>query len=461
MKKNNIKRKSIYFQIITTYLSIYIIFSISLSLAGYFIPKDIINKEIYEELVIETQEFHTAYLSSPENFSEFLGYELEGEGENNLILKLTVDNKTIFENQSENIPKNINILKDKENMKIFDSKDSSNDNHFIFIEKSFPDGLKIIFGENFQKIQYIFNVIRNILIIFNIISILLLYIILKVATKRILFPLKELSEIIEKIPDSQELLINLDYSNYPEEIYRFASRFDTMLSRIKDLMNETRDISNSVAHDIKTPLTNIKMITEELLKESSQREQNKILSLIDNLDRTTYIIDSIMSVAGLVAENRKINLEEVSILPIIKDACELFSDISEEKNISINILSKKNDYKINGNLKSVQRIISNLLDNAIKYTEENGIITISATEKEKIIEISISDTGIGISEGEQSNIFKKFYKVDKSRGSFGIGLGLHTVKILLEQMNGSISCESSLGKGSTFTISFQRSKKAS
>ncbi|PLX18504.1 MAG: two-component sensor histidine kinase, partial [Candidatus Muiribacterium halophilum] len=62
---------------------------------------------------------------------------------------------------------------------------------------------------------------------------------------------------------------------------------------------------------------------------------------------------------------------------------------------------------------------------------------------------------------EQSNIFKKFYKVDKSRGSFGIGLGLHTVKILLEQMNGSISCKSSLGKGSTFTISFQRSKKAS
>jgi signal transduction histidine kinase len=147
----------------------------------------------------------------------------------------------------------------------------------------------------------------------------------------------------------------------------------------------------------------------------------------------------------------EITLEEVDIARVTRRACELFRAIAEENSIRI-ATELPDSCVVYGETRKLQRMVANLLDNALKYTPPEGTVTVSVNADNGQVAISISDTGVGISEDDLPHIFKRFYRCDISRAQGGTGLGLSLVRAIVHSHGGSVNATSHLGKGSTFTV---------
>jgi signal transduction histidine kinase len=160
------------------------------------------------------------------------------------------------------------------------------------------------------------------------------------------------------------------------------------------------------------------------------------------------MLDIAETESGLV----EFKFESIDLNQLIRNARELYASIAKEKEILIT-LQLPGLATINGDRSKLERMIANLLENAIKYTPPQGKVTISVGMKKNLISIQIADTGLGISENEIPKIFQRFYRCDTSRSESGLGLGLSLAKALAESLGGSISVKSVLSRGSIFTIS--------
>ena len=136
---------------------------------------------------------------------------------------------------------------------------------------------------------------------------------------------------------------------------------------------------------------------------------------------------------------------------IIEEITKEFENIAKEKNIKINFISNK-DIKLKADQTLITRLVVNLVNNAIKYGRDNGNVVIKISSDNESVFIEVMDDGIGISEEDIPYIFDRFYQTDKSRSNQGTGLGLAISKWIVEQHNGEIKVESSLGKGTKFTV---------
>jgi signal transduction histidine kinase len=240
-----------------------------------------------------------------------------------------------------------------------------------------------------------------------------------------------------------------------EEIGRLGGTFNSMLDRIEKLLKSMREVNANIAHDLRSPLTSIRGIAEmSLMNERSVDEyKNMAASTIEECDRLIDMINTILEITEVEAGIREPRLEDLDVVRLIRDACELFRPIANEKSIRITE-DIPDQLSFRGDRKNLQRIISNLLDNAIKYTPEGGSVSISLRAEEKRINIFFEDTGIGISETELPHIFERFYRCDRSRSRGGVGLGLSMVKAFTEAMKGSIDVMSTVNKGSRFSVVF-------
>jgi signal transduction histidine kinase len=143
--------------------------------------------------------------------------------------------------------------------------------------------------------------------------------------------------------------------------------------------------------------------------------------------------------------------EEFELVDLIREACELFRPVAEAKKIDLKT-SLPESLAVTSNRRKIQRIVTNLLENAIKYTSEDGVIKVSAAAQNGEVRIEFEDTGMGISETDLPHIFERFYRCDRSRTQGGTGLGLSLVKAYTESLNGSIHVESALNQGSRFAL---------
>jgi signal transduction histidine kinase len=242
------------------------------------------------------------------------------------------------------------------------------------------------------------------------------------------------------------------------EIKRLGDTFNHMLDRIQNLLKTMREINDNIAHDLRSPLARIRGIAEMALmtKGSIDDYENMAASIVEECDCLIDLINTMLDITEIEAGIIRIKVEDLDLVELILDAAELFQPIAAEKEIDIKVhLPQKIIFR--GDRKNLQRIISNLLENAVKYTPAGGGVSISArTEDDEKIEISIEDTGIGISEFDLPHVFDRFYRCDRSRPKGGIGLGLSLAKALTEAMSGSIKAISTPKKGSSFTVSLPR-----
>ena len=230
------------------------------------------------------------------------------------------------------------------------------------------------------------------------------------------------------------------------------------ISNLKHLDNIKRDLVANVSHELKTPITSIKGFIETLQEGGVDNpdQAKRFLEIISKqTDRLIAIIDDLLSLSRLEqnADSNEINYEETEIKPIIDSAIEDYDFKSRDKKIKI-LVQCDGKLKANVNKLLIEQALDNLLDNAIKYSDENKLINVSAYASNGGLIISVKDEGFGIAPEHFSRLFERFYRVDKSRSrdEGGTGLGLAIVKHIVQVHNGTVEVESAPGKGSTFTI---------
>jgi two-component system phosphate regulon sensor histidine kinase PhoR len=229
-------------------------------------------------------------------------------------------------------------------------------------------------------------------------------------------------------------------------------------TKILRLENIRKDFVANVSHELKTPITSIKGFVETLL-DGSVKDPAQIRQFLEIISKHTQrldaIVDDLLSLSRLEESRSKRDfvLKKVYLKSILAAAIELSDIKAHQKRITIN-LNCLDDLKVNANALLLEQAVFNLIDNAIKYSEPDNIIKITAQESEKELLISVQDNGCGIEQKHLSCLFERFYVVDKSRSRKlgGTGLGLAIVKHIAQLHKGSVSVESTPGKGSTFTI---------
>jgi heavy metal sensor kinase len=269
--------------------------------------------------------------------------------------------------------------------------------------------------------------------------------------RRALSGVEEVTETAIKISEGA-LDKRVSHKVRGEEIERLATTFNYMLDRINVLIKEMREISDNIAHDLRSPLSRIRGAAEMALTTSASDEHRAFAAnVIEDCDRLIGIINTMLDIAEAESGAAEIILEEVDIARVTKRACELFQAIAEENAVQI-ATELPDSCVVYGEPRKLQRMVANLLDNALKYTPPEGTVTVSVNADNGKVAISISDTGVGISEDDLPHIFKRFYRCDISRAQGGTGLGLSLVKAIAHSHGGSVNATSHLGKGSTFTV---------
>jgi signal transduction histidine kinase len=240
-----------------------------------------------------------------------------------------------------------------------------------------------------------------------------------------------------------------------KEIERLSATFNLMLDRIQGLLDSMKEINDNIAHDLRSPLARIRGIAEmSLLKDKSIDDYKEMAaSTIEECDTLIGMINTMLDITEAEAGVNGTEAEAFELVELIREACELFRPLAEEKNVVLKT-DLPGSLTVKSDRKKMQRIVTNVLENAIKYTPENGTVMVSAAAQNGEIRIDFKDTGMGISENDLPHIFERFYRCDRSRSLGGVGLGLSLVKAYTESINGTIHVESTLNRGSLFALRF-------
>ena len=238
------------------------------------------------------------------------------------------------------------------------------------------------------------------------------------------------------------------------------------VTKLRQLENMRRDFVANASHEIRTPLTTIKGFVETLQTESDldpEKSKRFLDIILRHVDRLNDIIQDLLSLSKIEKEKETggIIMAEGNVKEVVDTAIELCQSKADEKNIQI---IKNTDEKLDAPLDAtlLEQAIVNILDNAIKYSDEGSQIEIDAKSEDGNVTIHITDHGIGIPKEHLPRLFERFYRVDKarSRKMGGTGLGLSIVKHIMQAHNGSVSADSSPGRGSRFTLQIPQKKNS-
>ncbi len=229
------------------------------------------------------------------------------------------------------------------------------------------------------------------------------------------------------------------------------------VTQLRKLENIRRDFVANVSHEIKTPITAIKGFVETLRDDAtkSPEQTERFLEIIDkHAKRLEAIIEDLLKLSRIEQDSEKnIQLTEITVADVLKNSVQLCREKADAKKIAIGV-SCHEDMSVKMEPRLFEQALVNLLDNAIKYSDEGSDILINTTQSENEVVIDVRDHGCGIEKKHIPRLFERFYRVDKarSRNLGGTGLGLSIVKHIVQTHGGHVSVDSQVGKGSTFSI---------
>ncbi|MEG2134448.1 MAG: ATP-binding protein, partial [Clostridia bacterium] len=237
------------------------------------------------------------------------------------------------------------------------------------------------------------------------------------------------------------------------------------ISELRRLEQVRTDFAANVSHELKTPLTSIKGFVETLQNgalENPAMAQKFLRIIMIEADRLTRLINDILTVSKLESGEQELPTERIRLDEMAEDVADMLRILASEKQVNIYTNRAPEPSFIIGNPDRVEQMLINLIENAIKYNKNGGSVTVSIFNSEDTINMSISDTGIGIPEENVSRLFERFYRVDKgrSRSMGGTGLGLSIVKHIVKSMGGMIEVHSKVNEGTEFLITLPRANAA-
>ncbi len=271
--------------------------------------------------------------------------------------------------------------------------------------------------------------------------------------KKTMKPVDQIRRTAVKITSSN-LDERIELKGRKDELGRLAETFNAMIARLKDSFQRINQFSIDVSHELKTPLTILKGETElALRKERTNEEYKKSLqSNLEEIDRMSRIIDDLLLLSKAETKDIRLNLEKVDLRDLLADVCLNMKIFGENKGVEI-IARDLDDIRIIGDELKLRRMITNIVENGIKYGHSGGYVAVSSHKQNGYACINVKDNGPGISSGDIKYIFDRFYRADRSRKrASGSGLGLSISKWIAQAHRGTIEVESTPAAGSLFTI---------
>lgn len=275
-------------------------------------------------------------------------------------------------------------------------------------------------------------------------------------TKRGLLPLQQLAESLGRI-DPSHFDERVSKASWPRELQPVATAFDGMLARLENSFTRLSQFSADLAHELRTPISNIRGEAEVTLTRPRTPEEYRdvIESIAAECERLSSIVHNLLFLARAEGIDRQIDRKVFAARPAIEKVAAYYRTLAEERGISI---LNRGDGEVYADALLFERALSNLLDNALRFTPNGGNVTIATRTATGRTELTVADTGAGIPPQHLPHICDRFYRVDSSRSSQGAGLGLALVKSIAELHGGSVAVASELNRGTTVTLSFPAKK---
>ncbi len=328
----------------------------------------------------------------------------------------------------------------------------------IYAAASIVDENKNIIGSvlivaSISDVYLLLSQIRSTVYIFMFIFFIVVTIVVSIISKLFLSPFNRIISVLEKMAEGHlDQRIPLKGN---DEFTDISYAFNHMAEKL-EMVEETRDefVSN-VSHELKTPLSSIKVLCESILIQEEVPQEMYVEFLQDinsEIDRMTEIVTDLLTLVKLDQKEMRLNKKIFRVDILLFDICKRLKSLSDAKGVKL-ITILNDEIELFADEMKISLALSNVIENAIKYTEE-GSVTVTLSKDHQNIFITVEDTGIGIKKEEHDKIFTRFYRVDKTRdretGGTGLGLSITHSAVLLH--NGSIKVESKENEGSKFRI---------
>ena len=309
------------------------------------------------------------------------------------------------------------------------------------------------------------NNINKILIITNlsliVIYILMIFWYLKIYKKREEDKIRLITNYLKEINNHN---YNLDIKNYYEdefsylkdEIYKTAISLNEQTINLENDKNNLKKSLEDISHQLKTPLTSITLMTDKILSGNiDKKEQEELLTNIHRkVVNTNFLVYSLLKLSLLDTNTIEFKKEKINLRKLLDGIKDNLGVIGDLKNVRLDIVCDST-ISIMGDEAWECEALTNIIKNGIEYSKENSKVSIIVQDNELFTKIMVKDYGLGMSDMDMKNVFKRFYKgSNSSNNSFGIGLSL--AKQIIEKDNGNVSVTSTLGVGTTFTIRYMK-----
>src|SRR5262245_2494369 len=273
------------------------------------------------------------------------------------------------------------------------------------------------------------------------------------ATQSALRPIRQLATAVRRVITTGHVDERVPTGPHDDDIDELTRLFNEMLEKIERLVTGMRGALDNVSHDLRTPLTRLRGVAEMALagQPDAERYREALADAVEESDRVLVMLNTLMDISEAESGAMPLHCEPVALSAVADRSVELYRDVAETKGVILDVKTLS-DAVVSADRVRLEQVAANLVDNAVKYTPAGGHVSVEVLSDGNHGLLRVGDSGAGIPADELPHIWDRLFRGDVSRAERGLGLGLSLVKAIVEAHRGTVTVESELGRGSTFTV---------
>jgi signal transduction histidine kinase len=273
------------------------------------------------------------------------------------------------------------------------------------------------------------------------------------ATQSALRPIRQLTTAVRRVITTGHIDERVPTGPHDDDIDELTRLFNEMLEKIEGLVTGMRGALDNVSHDLRTPLTRLRGVAEMALagQPDPERYREALADAVEESDRVLVMLNTLMDISEAESGAMPLHCEPVRLSDVAARSVDLYRDVAEAKDVTLDVKTS-GEAVVSADRVRLEQVAANLVDNAVKYTPAGGHVSVEVLSEGNRGLLRVTDSGAGIPIDELPHIWDRLFRGDVSRAERGLGLGLSLVKAIVEAHRGTVTVESELGHGSTFTV---------